>query len=190
MRGGDLAGAWREVDAARRLVSGRVRQHSELGLHRCIADLHRRGGELEAADQALDHLEALARELAAETETETETIAGLVAPTRMANLLTAGRAAEARELFPTVVKATLAERDIARAAELLARLLLAEGDPAGAATALGMSQAIRGVFDHGEPELNELVTELEARLGVPAYDEAYRRGAELARDEALARLRA
>ncbi|MEV4090325.1 hypothetical protein AB0J43_59665, partial [Nonomuraea fuscirosea] len=74
------------------------------------------------------------------------------------------------------------------AAEHLARLLLLEGDPAGAATALGTSQAIRGVFDRGEPELRDLVAELTARLGEQDYRAAYRRGAEMPRPEALNRL--
>ncbi|WP_073480943.1 BTAD domain-containing putative transcriptional regulator [Streptoalloteichus hindustanus] len=186
MRGGDLTGARREVDAARRLLNGEVRQHAELGFHRCVADLHRRLGEPELADRALDRLEEVAHELSVLPEA----IAHLVVPARMANLITAGRAAEARELFPTVVEAVLALRDVAPAAELLARLLHLEGDPTGAATALGMSEAIRGAFDRGEPELTELVAELTERLGAPEYDEAYRRGAELSRDDALARLRA
>ncbi|MEU0564711.1 hypothetical protein ABZ297_04825, partial [Nonomuraea sp. NPDC005983] len=81
-----------------------------------------------------------------------------------------------------------AKRDAARAAELLAGLLLLEGDPAGAATSLGMSQVIRGVFDEGNPELRDLVAELRARLGDAEYREAYRQGAGLPRDVAMNRL--
>ncbi|MEO3790719.1 BTAD domain-containing putative transcriptional regulator [Nonomuraea sp. B10E15] len=184
MRGGDLEGAWREVAQARRRMSGRAHRHAELELQRCVADLHRRCGDGARADQALDQLEALAGELSVQPETA-ET---MVAPARVATLLAAERTAEARRMFPGAVRAAFAARDVAPAAELLARLLLAEGDPAGAATALGMSQAIRGVFDQGDPELRDLVAELAERLGAPEYGQAYRRGARLPRDRALDRL--
>ncbi|TDD25296.1 BTAD domain-containing putative transcriptional regulator [Nonomuraea diastatica] len=184
MRGGDMEGAWRDVAEARRRMSGRGQRHAELELQRCVADLHRRRGDGAQADQALDRLEALAGELSVLEET-TE---ALVAPARVATLLAAGRTAEARRRFPSAVRAAFAARDVAPAAELLARLLLAEGDPGGAATALGMSQAIRGVFDQGDPELRALVAELVERLGAPGYGQAYRRGAQLPRDRALDRL--
>ena len=51
-----------------------------------------------------------------------------------------------------------------------------------------MSQVIRGAFDDGDPELRELVAELIGRLGEAAYHEAYRRGGELPRQDALNRL--
>ncbi|TDE59691.1 helix-turn-helix domain-containing protein [Nonomuraea mesophila] len=181
MRAGDPDGAWRDVAAARRAIGGRVQRHSELELERCVAELHRRGGAWESSEQALDRLEALAGELSVPEET----IEVLVAPARVANLLAAGAAAEARRLFPNAVRASVAARDAAAAAQLLARLLLGEGDPAGAAHALGMSRAIRGVFDRGDPEVGELAASLVERLGAPAYEQAYRRGAGLSRDQAL-----
>nr|WP_246090564.1 BTAD domain-containing putative transcriptional regulator [Nonomuraea deserti] len=184
MRARDPDGAWRDVAAARRAVSGRVQRHCELELECCVAELHRRGGAWEQSEQALGRLEALAGELSVPKET----IEVLVAPARVANLLAAGAVAEARRVFPSAVRASVAARNAAAAAELLARLLLGEGDPAGAATALGMSQAIRGVFDRGDPELSDLVAALVERLGAPGYARAYRRGAQLPRDQALDRL--
>ena len=78
----------------------------------------------------------------------------MLVPARMANLLTAGDAVRARELLPRTVRSGAGEHGrCPSAAQLLARLLFLEGDPAGAATALGMSQAIRGTFDHGDTEL-------------------------------------
>jgi hypothetical protein len=109
----------------------------------------------------------------------------------MANRITEGTAAQARELLPSAIGGLFARGDIAdvsRAAELLAGLLLLEDDPGGAATALGMSQVIRGVFDDGEPELRDLVAELIGRLGETSYHEAYRRGSEMPRQDALNRL--
>ncbi|MFC4015390.1 BTAD domain-containing putative transcriptional regulator [Nonomuraea purpurea] len=186
MRAGDPDGAWREVAAARRAVSGRVQRHSELELERCVAELHRRGGDWERSEQALGRLEALAGKLSVPKET----IEVLVAPGRVANLLAAGAVAEARRVFPSAVRASVAAGNAAAAAELLARLLLGEGDSAGAATALGMSRAIRGVFDQGDPELSDLIAALVERLGAPGYEQAYRRGARLPRDQALSRLTA
>ncbi|MEO3803134.1 BTAD domain-containing putative transcriptional regulator [Nonomuraea sp. B1E8] len=186
MRAGDLEGAWRDVARARQLVSGRGQRHAELELQRCVAELHRRCGAYEQAEQALDRLE----ELAGELSVQEETIEVLVAPARVANLLSVGAVAEARRLFPRAVRSAVTARNTASAAELLARLLLVEGDPAGAATALGMSQAIRGAFDRGDPELQGLVAALVERLGAPGYDQAYHRGARLPRDEALRRLAA
>ncbi|WP_328813950.1 ATP-binding protein [Nonomuraea cypriaca] len=184
MRGGDLEGARRDVDAARRRASDRGQRHVEIELLLCVADLHRRSGEPEQADAALDRLEALAGELSMPCEVT----ASRVAPVRMANLLATGAAARARALLPEAVRGAFAVRDVASAAQLLARLLCLEGDPAGAATALGMSQVIRGAFDHGDPELRELTTELVRRLGQAGYDAAYRLGACLPRADALHRL--
>ncbi|MFI9551389.1 BTAD domain-containing putative transcriptional regulator [Nonomuraea endophytica] len=184
VRAGDATSARREIEAVRRRAEGGMRRHSEMELHRRIADLHRRAGELDQAERALDDMEALARELSVEEEA----IENLVAPDRMAILLAAGQAGRARALLPAAVSGTAAQGATARAAELLARLLLLEGDPAGAATALGLSAAIRGAFDRGEPELAALAEDLRARLGTPEYDRAYRRGAELPRQDALASL--
>jgi hypothetical protein len=107
----------------------------------------------------------------------------------VANLLTAGDAVRARELLPRAVRAAFAHRDVGPAAQQLAGVLLAEGDPAGAATALGMSEVVRGAFDDGDPELRELVAELVRRLGRATYARAYGRGAAMPRQEALDRLR-
>jgi hypothetical protein len=51
-----------------------------------------------------------------------------------------------------------------------------------------MSEVIRGAFDQGEAVLRALVAELIERLGEDGYREAYRRGAELPRQDALNRL--
>ncbi|NUR85431.1 MAG: hypothetical protein HOY71_15215, partial [Nonomuraea sp.] len=59
------------------------------------------------------------------------------------------------------------------------------GDPAGAATALGMSQALRGVLDRGEPDVTALAVRLAAELGEDAYTAAFERGARLPRQEAV-----
>ena len=77
---------------------------------------------------------------------------------------------------------------LAWAAEQVGELLALEDRPADAATALGLSEAIRGAFDHGEPVLRALVAALVRRLGEDGYRDAYARGAALARPAALDRL--
>ncbi|MFF3444231.1 hypothetical protein [Streptosporangium sp. NPDC002721] len=86
--------------------------------------------------------------------------------------------------MPRAVEAAQAIMDAPLAAQLLARLLSLEDDPAGAATALGLSQAIRGAFDHGDTELRRLSETLTKSLGRTDYHSAYERGAGLTLHEA------
>jgi hypothetical protein len=78
--------------------------------------------------------------------------------------------------------------DAPSAAHLLARLLFLEGDPAGATTALGLSEAIRGTFDHGDTELRCLAEVFAELLGRTDYDTANQRGADMTPHEAAYRL--
>ncbi|WP_157255105.1 BTAD domain-containing putative transcriptional regulator [Nonomuraea typhae] len=184
MRAGDLAGARRDIDTAERAAWRRGQPALEIEVLGVQAELHRRSGEVERADQALDRMEALLRKL----PQSAEAIDPLLLLARVANLLTAGDAVRARELMPRAVEAAQAIMDAPLAAQLLARLLLLEGDPAGAATALGLSQAIRGAFDHGDTELRRLSEMLAESLGRTDYDSAYERGADLTPHEAADRL--
>ncbi|MBA9004218.1 BTAD domain-containing putative transcriptional regulator [Thermomonospora cellulosilytica] len=185
LRAGDPDGARRALDAALRQAVERGRPHLRIEAMVGLADLHRRAGEPDRAEQMLDHLEALVRgQPGAE-----QTAAIHIAPVRMAIRIDTGATTAARELLPWVAGVGSALRDMAApAAELLARLLAREGDAAGAATALGMSQVIRGTFDRGDPELRELIDDLTARLGATAYAQAFDRGAGMPRAEALGRL--
>ncbi|SEG88575.1 Predicted ATPase [Nonomuraea solani] len=184
MRGGDLAGARRDVETAERAAWERGQPMLEIEVLGGLAELYRRSGEVERAGHALDRLETLARRLPLPAETTRH----LVAPARMANLLTAGDTAGARELLPQALQAARANMDPPSAAQLLARLLFLEDDPAGAATALGLSRAIRGTFDQGDVELRALSEALVERLGRAGYDRAYRLGADLTAHEAIDRL--
>ena len=65
-----------------------------------LADLHRRSGDLERADQTLDRLEPLVHRLPFPEEMARDLIAG----TRMENRLAEGAAAQARELLPRAVR--------------------------------------------------------------------------------------
>ncbi|WP_030669983.1 BTAD domain-containing putative transcriptional regulator [Streptomyces rimosus] len=181
MRGGDLTGAGHDIDRAEQAARERGDDLLRLGTLACWADLHRRAGRLEQACRRLSRMEAIGRE----TSLPDEAVADWTVPARMAAHLAAGDTVRARELLPRAVRAAFAHRDIAPAAQHLAGLLLAENDPAGAATALGMSRAIRGAFDEGDPELRELAAELVRRLGRAEYDAAYGRGAAMPRQAAL-----
>ncbi|WP_117668991.1 BTAD domain-containing putative transcriptional regulator [Micromonospora sp. MW-13] len=184
MRGGDLTGARHDIDTAERAAWDRGHPMLEIEVLGNLAELYRRSGDVERADHELDRMETLACELLVPAET----VQNVLVPARMANLLTAGNAARARELLLRTVQAAQARMDTSSAAQLLAWLLLLEGDPAGAAGALGLSQAIRGTFDHGDVELRSLVEALVDRLGRTEYDRAYRRGADMTRQEAIDRL--
>ncbi|MCG5213220.1 BTAD domain-containing putative transcriptional regulator [Streptosporangium soli] len=184
MRGGDLKGARYDIETAERAVWERGQPMLEIEVLDSLAELYRRSGEVERAGQELDRMETLARKL----PLQAETMQNQLVPARMANLLTAGDAVRARQLLPRAVQAAQANMDAPSAAQLLARLLFLEGDPAGAATALGLSQAIRGTFDHGDTELRSLAETLAERLGRTEYDTAYRQGAAMTPHEAIDRL--
>ncbi|MEV6152579.1 BTAD domain-containing putative transcriptional regulator [Nonomuraea sp. NPDC052129] len=184
MRGGDLTGARHDVETAERAAWQRGQPMLEIDVLGCLAELRRRSGDIERSEQELDRMEAIARKL----PLPAETMQSRLLPARMANLLAAGDTVRARELLPRAIHAAQANMDAHSAAQLLARLLLLENDPTGAATALGLSQAIRGTFDHGDTELRSLAQALVERLGRNGYDTAYRRGADMTPHEAADRL--
>ncbi|MEV6274323.1 BTAD domain-containing putative transcriptional regulator [Nocardia sp. NPDC051832] len=184
MRSGDLPGARRDIEAIQRQAKERGYRRLAAEILFSVAELCRRSGELDAAHAAVDELETLADRL----QLPGDMAADLIAGARMANLLAAGQALGARELWPPTLAGLSAwgiSAGVAHSAELLADLLLLEDDPEAAATALGLSESIRGVFDDGEPQLAVLISELTKRLGEDAYQRAYRAGAELPRDRAL-----
>ncbi|RJL35363.1 BTAD domain-containing putative transcriptional regulator [Bailinhaonella thermotolerans] len=181
MRAGDLEGAERDLRIAERAAWDRGLPLLEIQVHACAAELHRRRGRIERADRELDLLERTARELSLPAETA----AGFLLPARTANLLTAGDAARARQALPGAARAAEANMDLPLAAQLLARLLHLEGDPGGAATALGLAEAIRGTPDRGDTELTTLTAALIDRLGHPAYTQAHHQAAALPRPQAV-----
>ncbi|MGP9019633.1 BTAD domain-containing putative transcriptional regulator [Streptomyces sp. BR1] len=186
-RSGDLDGARRDLESALRQAKERSHRRLEANILVGLANLHRRAGDLVQANGVLDQLEALVRRRAIAVEVAED----LIVSTRMENRLAEGAAAQARELLPRAAAALFAQgagAGLAWVAELLGGLLALEDDPVGAATALGMSQVIRGAFDEGEPELRELVDRLVGRLGEEGYRAAYRVGAGMARQDALNRL--
>ncbi|MFF8279141.1 BTAD domain-containing putative transcriptional regulator [Streptomyces lateritius] len=187
MRAGDLEGAVRDIHAAQRQAGERGHRRLEVALLAGLADAHRLAGDLDLADDALDRMEAQAHRLPYPREMTRDVIAA----TRMANRLAEGATERARALLPRAVRGFLARGEsegLAWVALLPAWLLAREDDPVGAATVVGTTRALRGAFDHGDPELRALVIELTGRLGEEGYRAAYDRGATLPRPDALHRL--
>ncbi|MFI0963866.1 BTAD domain-containing putative transcriptional regulator [Streptomyces sp. NPDC021080] len=186
-RSGDLVGARRDLEWAQDRARERGHRRLEANIVAGLANLHRREGDLAGADRVLDALESFVR-----NRSIPEGLArDLIVSTRVENRLAAGDAVGARALLPEAAGGLLAQgagAGLAWVAELLGGLLALEGDPAGAAHSLGMSQVMRGAFDAGEPELRELVGRLTGRLGEQAYRAAFDEGAALARADALHRL--
>ncbi|BEK86393.1 ATP-binding protein [Nocardia seriolae] len=191
MRGGERAAAERDIEAARRLAADSGFARLSAVILFSSAELHRRSGDLTRADRDLDHLEHRIRRL----PYPESMAAHRIAVARLHNRLTAADPVSARALLPAVIAGSLGYGDaasaalaVAHSAELLAKLRLLEGDPPAAASALGLIEVLRGTFDHGEPELATLIATLRTTLGDAEYDRAYRRGADMPRADALARL--
>ncbi|MEV6769871.1 BTAD domain-containing putative transcriptional regulator [Nocardia sp. NPDC051030] len=191
MRGGDLAGAARDIGAALRLAADRGFSRLAAVTLFDSAELHRRSGDIPRADKALDDLEQRIRRL----HYPEALAANRIVTARLANRLTAGDPSAARTLLPRVVAASFTYGDSAtialaeaQTAQQLAKLLLLENNPTSAATALGLTEPLRGIFDHGDPELRSLTADLTTRLGEADFQHAYRLGATLPRPAALARL--
>ncbi|MCT4353801.1 winged helix-turn-helix domain-containing protein [Streptomyces sp. Je 1-79] len=187
-RAGDHEGALRDLHAAQRQARERGHRRVEAGLLPQLAYAHRIAGEFAEADEALDRMEPLVHRLPYPEATSRD----IVAADRMANLIARGAAEEARALLPRAVRGYGARGDssgLTWVAEQLALLLALEGDPEGAAAAQGVTRAIRGAFDLGDPQMRTLTADLITKLGEPAYRAAYERGADLPRQEALATLK-
>ncbi|WP_433562222.1 ATP-binding protein [Nocardia sp. CA-151230] len=191
MRGGELAEAARDIDAAQRLAADQGFSRLSAVILLTSAELHRRTGDIARSDQDLDQLEHRLRHL----PYPEAMAANHITVARLRNRLSEGSPAAARALLPRAIEGAFIYGDSAataqaqaHAAELLAKLRLLEDNPSAAATALGLSQVIRGTADHGEPELTTLTATLTNRLGDTEYHRAYHLGADLPRPEALARL--
>ncbi|MFI6481688.1 BTAD domain-containing putative transcriptional regulator [Nonomuraea sp. NPDC050663] len=189
MNGGDLEGALSDLRAALRQARERGHRRTETNLWAWVSIAHRLGGDVAEAEADLDRMEALAARLPSFEGLPSDAVAGF----RMCNRLVLGQAGAARALLPQVVPPLFSQAQangLAWGAELVAWLLRLEGDLAGAATWLGMSEAIRGALSQGDPEVRALVRALREELGDDGYLKAYRQGASLPRQEALDRLAA
>ncbi|MFD3556574.1 BTAD domain-containing putative transcriptional regulator [Streptomyces goshikiensis] len=183
-RSGDLEGAFRDLYAAHRQARERGQLRLEANILVGLANVHRRAGDLAQSDATLDRLEALSVRRPALKGLARD----LIVSTRIENRLAAGDAVRARALLPEAAGALFGQgagAGLAWVAELLGGIRTVEGAPEEGARSLGMSQVMRGAFDHGEPEWRELVERIVAALGRQGFDTAYAEGAAYSRDDAL-----
>lgn len=97
----------------------------------------------------------------------------------------------AHELFVEARPVALGTNDMPLIAMLgtgLAALASRAGHPLDSAEMLGAGARLRGSEDPTDLEIARLTAALRAELGTEAFEEAYLRGRELSRDEAIARL--
>jgi predicted ATPase/DNA-binding SARP family transcriptional activator len=186
-KSGDFAGAARDIAAAERVVGRGGNASMRIMVSFTALEVARRRGDFEDAYRRLADIEE---------SIKVNTTLGRMAPewtnsARAAILIDQGNTADGREALRTTLAAVLKRRDmpdIAEKAELAARMFQLDGDPVAAATALGLSESARGVFNRGDPVLVELVATLEETLGEESYLEAYRGGSTLSKEDALDRL--
>jgi hypothetical protein len=187
MRVGDQTGAWRDMREAQRIAESSGQLEHEAIARFTLLDLARRAGDFEEAHGALDWLAAVADRLPFPMRMSDEWVAVFGASLAVSE----GDVAFARENLPSAIRLSSNRRDmpdVATAAQVGARLLAFEGEFTRAAWALGVSKAARGAFDHGDPELAELIEEITAEIGKAAFETAYRDGADLSKEDAIAGL--
>jgi predicted ATPase/DNA-binding SARP family transcriptional activator len=187
-RAGDLDAAERLLNEGLAAARGRASVDSEAQLLCAMAHVLRRRGNLAAATEHVDRAVAV--------------VAGVPRPeghwnalhetARGAIAIAEGRAEDARAALRRGFDAMLALPDlpvIAMIGDTAAHLVMFTGDAERAARLIGAGTALRGTPDLGNPELNELITNIRAVIGEPAYAAAYGSGAGLSREDALAELR-
>ncbi|TNC27989.1 BTAD domain-containing putative transcriptional regulator [Amycolatopsis alkalitolerans] len=188
MRAGDWPGAWRDIREAQEIADASGRLEFRAIARFTLIDLARRAGNLDEARRELDWLTSVAPRLPFPMMMADEWVALF----RSALAVSAGDLAVAREHLPTAIRLSTGRQDmpdVAVAAQAGALLRGAEGDYARAAWTLGVTEVVRGVFDRGDPELAELASVCRRELGEAGFESAYRTGAEMSKEDALASLR-
>lgn len=188
MRAGDSEGAWRDIREAQRIADGTGQLEHQALAKFTLVDLARRAGRFEEAHAVLDWLASVADWLPFPQRIAEEW--GAMFSSALA--VSEGDVAFARGNLPIAIRLSSSRGDmpdVSIAAQVGARLRAFEGDSSRAAWALGVSKATRGVFDKGDPELAELVETITAKIGEAAFETAYRSGADLSKDDAIAGLR-
>ncbi|HVW40037.1 MAG TPA: BTAD domain-containing putative transcriptional regulator [Amycolatopsis sp.] len=187
LRAGDPEGAWRDLAEAQQIADQYGQEEYSAIVRFGIIDFGRRTGDLPRAHQALDWLRDQRPGLPFPPGMADEWIAMFTA----ALALEEGDVVRARAVLPEALRTSSQRQDmpdVARAAQIAARLFALEGKPELSAWTLGATKTIRGAFDEGDPELAELVVNLSAVLGEDGYRAAYERGAGLSKPDAIAHL--
>jgi hypothetical protein len=183
-RAGDLAGAWREIEAAERYAQG-------IGIPRAtfIVLVGRMEVQLRENDVAgVRQTVAESRRFAAQTQFRGGFEEEWLCAYEARAALVEGRPDVAEPLVQTTMR--LAGRrgdvpDVAGAAELLARIRWQQGRPEPAARLLGLVALIRGRLDLGNPDVRRLIDDLRAALP-DRYDELFEAAHSLSKEDGLA----
>ncbi|GAA1941997.1 BTAD domain-containing putative transcriptional regulator [Amycolatopsis minnesotensis] len=188
IRSGDLDGAAEDMrrveELADRNGSAELKAMSQLARVKLI----RAQGRFAEGHRLLDKLDETTHALPMPSWIYTE----LLARARVTLFLADGKPAEARAALQASTVAVDARQDMPDAAvdaTLAANLLRQEGNPEAAAKAVGLSHALRGMLDLGDPELRELIGKLEQELGGEGYERAFATGRALSKEDAMITLR-
>jgi tetratricopeptide (TPR) repeat protein len=186
---GDLAGARRDLEEAERITRSVGAREERLHLCWVAAQIARREGDLEAARQRLD--EGIGNSM--EGQHPYGQVHASLLTVRGYLELDAGDLPAARQWYERSLVVALRTRDrpvMARALELLAAVVMAEGQAERAATLLGNATALRGVPDEADPDVLRVRAGARAALGDEGFTLATGRGAAQPRDELEAALAA
>ena len=186
---GDLAGARRDLEEAERIIRSVGAKEERLYLGWVAAQVARREGDLETARARLD--EGIANSM--EGRHPYGQLHALLLTVRGHVELDAGDLEAAREWYERSLVVALRTRDrpvMARALELLAAIVLAEGRAERAATLLGNAAALRGMPDEADPDVLRVRAAARAALGDEGFTLATERGTAQPRDELVAAMAA
>jgi predicted ATPase/DNA-binding SARP family transcriptional activator len=182
-RAGDLAGAARElVEADAVALRSRNPQLRNMIIFGKV-ELALMSDELDVVRELIGRMRVSIHGLPFSAEMASEWVARYEGRLAMAE----GRLDDAASQFARAVQSISDRRDLpdlAELAELLGRLRHLQEDSEAAATLLGVSQVMRGAFDHGNPNLRALVAELTTELGDQRYGELFERGSALSKEDA------
>jgi predicted ATPase/DNA-binding SARP family transcriptional activator len=183
-RGGDLAAARREIEEAERIA----RAGGNVQLSRMVlfgkAEISVRAGEFARAHALIAQIRGAEAGSLVPADMVAEWIATIDAKLAVKEerfddaekaLKVAARSMSVRGDMP----------DMAQVAELLAAVRHRRGRAETAATMLGVSKVVRGMFDVGNPDVQQLVADLKAELGERRYAELYDIGATQSKEDAV-----
>ena len=173
-RSGDLVGAQREIDRAR--IKARAANLDSIAVWVGVAEaeVRRREGDLVTARAG--YADGLAQ-LEGVRGTVREIHAGA-----LAGLAVTEHELGHREAARTVITKlhglvrTWRERPVAVMAALATAAVIVEERPAQAAYLVGVADALRGMRDQGNPDVDQLAAAARAALGEGAFTEAYEKG--------------
>ncbi|WP_424183997.1 BTAD domain-containing putative transcriptional regulator [Actinokineospora sp. G85] len=186
-RAGDLVGGEQQLREALVLVVDRGAVELSLLVRAWLATVLRLRGDLAGAEAefaaGLPHLTQLG-DRAAQLRVMVATVGVQLATA-------AGEFSRARRWLTEIIDERAASTDapvLSGVAEAVAVLCQAEGDPETATRLLGLTTAVRGAPDLGNPELDELTAALDAALGPDKRLEVYTAASAAPRAEALGAL--